>query len=122
MIHLQLVEGLHVAALNDLEKLKEFEKSKLKELTIFALDNEGKETFIKKLKTRLDKFALTQLESNLGVAPFNFGKKMDYWPEMIEINTPIDKKIDYLSERDKAEENFLREKKEADDERVNHLI
>lgn len=111
-----------MAALNDLEKLKEFEKSKLKELTIFALDNEGKETFIKKLKTRLDKFALTQLESDLGVAPFSFGKQKDYWPEMIENNTPIDKKINYLSERDTAEEKFLREKKEADDERVNQLI
>lgn len=45
MIHLQLVEGLHVVAGTNLQNVRQFEKNKLSELMKYQLDNEGKETF-----------------------------------------------------------------------------
>ena len=122
MIHFQLVEGLHVAVLNDLSKLKHFEKTKLKELINYAMDSEAKETFTHKLSSRLKDFSTMQLDSDNGVAPFNLGRDKDFWPEMIEYKAPINKKINYLNERDTAEEEFMAKRREFDDERINMLI
>lgn len=104
MIHLQLVEALHVNALNNPAKLKEFEKNKLSELQAYAQQNEGKDTFIQKLKYRLREFTAEQLEQGLGVAPFVYGKGKDYWPEMDEQRIAIDRKTKYLQERSALEE------------------
>ena len=58
MIHLQLVEGLHVVAGTNRQNLRQFERNKLSELMKYQLDNEGKETFTSKLKYRLREFCM----------------------------------------------------------------
>lgn len=99
MIHFQIVEALHVAAQNNPVKLMEFEKGKLLELQNYAMNNDGKETYISKLKYRIREFAADQIDQNLGVAPFIYGKGRDYWPEMDEQRVAIDRKTYHLQDR-----------------------
>ena len=53
----------------------------------------------------------------MGVAPFEFGKQRDYWPEMDEQRIAIDKKTGYLlNRRDNQEEALARDKNERENQ------
>ena len=102
--------------------MKEFERNKLLELQTYAQQNEGKDTYISKLKYRLREFTAEQLEQNLGVAPFVFGKGQEYWPEMDEQRTPIDRKTKFLLERTVMEEELAVNSKAQEEAKVRVMI
>ena len=102
--------------------MKEFERNKLLELQTYAQQNEGKDTYISKLKYRLREFTAEQLEQNLGVAPFVFGKGKEYWPEMDEQRTPIDRKTKFLLERTVMEEELAVNSKAQEEAKVRVMI
>ena len=93
LTHLQLCEGLNVVHGHFLDELKEFELSKLTEINTYNERFRGVECDIGDFSQRIRMYSAFMQDVNKGVAPFKFGERNDYWPNMA-INEPIKLTID----------------------------
>ena len=103
LIHMQLCEGLHVVAGNQMDELKEFETQKLEELFYHNKENQGKQPQIGKFRQRIEWIIKILKEDRLGMAPFVFKPNRDYWPDMREGHMKIygEDKLKYFKDKER---------------------
>ena len=82
LIHHQVCEGLNIIADRNLPELMAWERLKTDEVYEHTKRCEGHKPDVKRFRRCVEKFTECAWKFRIGSAPFTYGEKLDYWPEI----------------------------------------
>ena len=126
MIHHQLCEGLNIVSGVHQQELITFEKRKTDEVYENFKLCEGLKPNIKRFRGAIEKFTENCWKHKIGSAPFTYGERRDYWPDIstkwirgydkrpyrLEREVPIKRKLEELE----------RQRNQTMEEHINYMF